>query len=500
MAFAILSILILTAATMFVSFKNKVSRIFVVYFVGIVIMLFASVMFISKFSTYDHYTTLDYNIYLWLNNLRFRPTSISRLFRFGTAVIMLSSLLLLFMLTKINTVIKVLAVIPFLIYIPLNDPAFAYRTFLAIHSLDPTVWDRVIIAVMNFNIRYSLYVCIAYMLIPFWAIYVYSRNTRIIIKQRDSLLSLIYLTIANLFIVFFYVTGPFETMMLTNIDLLGFPMDNLRWNFYTITQPIIVMLLLTLLFITIYCKPFGSFSLLSKRRVMKESRALNETITLIFHSYKNMLFAIERLSHQGTNIIDKNPDAAKENLEDIHSMSKTALDSLTKNLDMLRKVDAAPQTINIKSCIDTTAEMILAPEKIKVIFDIQTDDFTVKGDEKHMTECFVNLFSNARDAIRAKNTRFPFVKIKMFCEDGLLCIEILDNGCGIDKKDIKKIFRSFYSTKQNDKNWGIGLNYTKKVLDIYAGSINVRSKLGRYTWFQIVLPLYRKRRRLLWEK
>ena len=110
-------------------------------------------------------------------------------------------------------------------------------------------------------------------------------------------------------------------------------------------------------------------------------------------------------------------------------------------------------------------------------------------------------FLNSIDALNIKNEKHPFIKVKIFSQDNLLCIEVLDNGCGIPKKEIKKIFKAFYSTKQSNNNWGIGLNYVEKVITMHGGKIYVKSKVNKYTWFQIVLPLYSQKRRLFcWEK
>ena len=116
----------------------------------------------------------------------------------------------------------------------------------------------------------------------------------------------------------------------------------------------------------------------------------------------------------------------------------------------------------------------------------------IKGDAYHLTECFFNMLSNSIDALKIKNEKHPFIKIKIFSEDNLICVEILDNGCGIKHNDISKIFRMFYSTKQSNENWGVGLNYVEKVLNLYSGRIYVKSKTNVYTWFQIVLPLHIK--------
>jgi len=489
---SIIFIFIFLIATLYVNFKNKMSWIFSGYFLGIGVLLFASVMYISKFSMYYHYTEFDYQTYLWLSSIKISLSTISRLFKVGIATIMLSSLFFLFTLRNVNNYIKIVLFIPILIYVIINDPSVTYKAFLEINAFEKTKISIFAEKLMEYNSKYSIYIWAFYMIIPFYALIAYCRNTKIILKVQNSLVSFVHLAIIDIFIVFFYVTGPFKTMILENVDLLDFPTKALNWSFYTVAQPVIIFLLLIILFITVYCKPFDNLTIITNRQIIKNSRILNENICLIFHSYKNMLFAIERLSQQGISMINKNLQVTKENLDDIHTLSKNSLDSVTRNLNMLRNVNPANHIINVNECIENAIQRVSASTKIKIIKSIQTDNLMIKGDSYHITECFVNLFENSIDALKIKNTKYPFIKIKIFAEDNLLCVEILDNGCGINKKDISKIFKVFYSTKQSNENWGVGLNYVEKVLNLYSGRIYVRSKNNKYTWFQIVLPIYTK--------
>ena len=67
-----------------------------------------------------------------------------------------------------------------------------------------------------------------------------------------------------------------------------------------------------------------------------------------------------------------------------------------------------------------------------------------------------------------------------------------DNGCGIDKKMMKRLFKPFASTKKTFNNWGIGLSHVKDVVDAHFGFINVKSKPNEFTEFQIILPNHRR--------
>jgi len=68
-------------------------------------------------------------------------------------------------------------------------------------------------------------------------------------------------------------------------------------------------------------------------------------------------------------------------------------------------------------------------------------------------------------------------------------IKVQDNGNGIPKAMIPKLFDSFFSTKGKD-NSGLGLSISKEIVSRHNGSISVQSEIGAGTTFQIELPLY----------
>jgi signal transduction histidine kinase len=101
----------------------------------------------------------------------------------------------------------------------------------------------------------------------------------------------------------------------------------------------------------------------------------------------------------------------------------------------------------------------------------------------HISEVFVNLLQNAREAMDAKGT----VHIAAcYGENYSVVITIQDDGPGIPQEKLARIFNPYYTTKE--KGTGLGLAIVKHNTEIYGGSVQVQSDPGKGTCFRIELP------------
>lgn len=126
---------------------------------------------------------------------------------------------------------------------------------------------------------------------------------------------------------------------------------------------------------------------------------------------------------------------------------------------------------------------------IDSLFD--ADDPFVLADEMHFTNVIFNLMDNAVKYKR--NDENPHLTIRTWNETGKLMVSIADNGTGIKKEDLRKVFEKFYRVHTGNlhdvKGFGLGLAYVKRVIQDHKGNIRAESDLGQGTKFIISLPL-----------
>ncbi|MFL3052595.1 MAG: ATP-binding protein [Candidatus Neomarinimicrobiota bacterium] len=104
--------------------------------------------------------------------------------------------------------------------------------------------------------------------------------------------------------------------------------------------------------------------------------------------------------------------------------------------------------------------------KIKII-----DDIYIMGNSILLSWALENLIRNAIDSIKQQN---GVVELIVKIENGFGCIDIKDNGLGIDRKDWKNIFIPGFSSKK--RGWGLGLSLVQRIIkEIHSGSIAVKS-------------------------
>ena len=127
----------------------------------------------------------------------------------------------------------------------------------------------------------------------------------------------------------------------------------------------------------------------------------------------------------------------------------------------------------------------------KIISNLRAETPNIYVDEMHFTNVIFNLMDNAVK-YRRQDAQLE-LKLSTWNENDRLCISIQDNGIGIKKDDIKKIFEKFYRVHTGNlhdvKGFGLGLAYVKKIITEHKGTITAESELGIGTKFIIKMPL-----------
>ncbi len=124
--------------------------------------------------------------------------------------------------------------------------------------------------------------------------------------------------------------------------------------------------------------------------------------------------------------------------------------------------------------------------------NLDAQDAIINADEMHFTNVIFNLLDNA---VKYRKEDVPLTLSVATRDAGGDKIQIIisDNGIGIRKEDLRKIFEKFYrvstGNRHDVKGFGLGLAYVNKMTELMGGNIKVESELGKGTTFTITMPL-----------
>lgn len=133
---------------------------------------------------------------------------------------------------------------------------------------------------------------------------------------------------------------------------------------------------------------------------------------------------------------------------------------------------------------------LLKLHAVKVEENLAPDLPDLTGSEDRLQQVFMNLLSNAVEAIEAGGgERLLRIETKHLPEKRCVCVSFTDTGVGIPRENLSELFEPFFSTKKQGKGVGLGLSVAYGIVEEHGGSIHVQSEEGKGAAFAVELPL-----------
>ena len=222
--------------------------------------------------------------------------------------------------------------------------------------------------------------------------------------------------------------------------------------------------------------------------------ALGELSAGIAHEINQPLMSIRGYAQEiesALSTADFDVISVKSNLKEII----TAADKMTLIIKHLRsftrKSTADMGWVNIRQSIDESLKMLTHQFKTRGI-TVESDldpNLNVYANAVQLEQVFINLATNARDAIEATKRGSGKIVIKAKEMKPFVEISWSDNGCGMSETVKSKIFNPFFTTKEVGKGMGIGLSLSYGILSKIHASMRVESQEGLGSKFIIQLPI-----------
>jgi signal transduction histidine kinase len=218
--------------------------------------------------------------------------------------------------------------------------------------------------------------------------------------------------------------------------------------------------------------------------------AMGRLTSQIAHELNNPLYGImNTLELLKTEI---SPESKRRKVLEMALSETVRLSELLRKMLSFSKPDQEEkQAVDLNTVLD---EILLLHQKQLQENDVKINTSFAKAlpqinaSKNQLRQVFLNLVANARDAMPDGGT----LSVKTESDKDNVNIEMSDTGIGIKEEHIKKIFDSFFTTKDAVKGVGLGLSVCYGFIKDHGGDIKVKSKLNEGTTFRITFPVYKE--------
>lgn len=296
--------------------------------------------------------------------------------------------------------------------------------------------------------------------------------------------------------VFYHITPPSgtvsENMSIEEAIIISIPIKMLV---YRDLRPRIIM---AVLFTVVILSAFG-LTVYTMMRQKKLNVIKNDFINNMTHEFKTPIatisLAVDAL---------KNPKVigSPEKLTYFSSIIKEENQRMNRQVETILKsalmdrqeIQINKKPLNIHQIIEDVADnfaLRLQEKNGDIEIHLNAENDLIDGDEVHISNLVNNLMDNA--VKYAKDNVPPHISLTTSSTPKKFIMVIEDNGIGMTKETVKRIFEKFYRAHtgniHNVKGFGLGLSYVKTVIEAHGGSIKPESTLGKGSTFTIELPL-----------
>ena len=175
--------------------------------------------------------------------------------------------------------------------------------------------------------------------------------------------------------------------------------------------------------------------------------------------------------------------------------NKKLLDVVVKEIDRLNRLisefmsfvraeNFPKEPLDVNSLIEETWKVFCFQKQktqMKCVMNLRAKGLVLANSDK-LKQVFLNLFLNAFQAMQ-QSVESSEIKVLTYDDNGWVYIKVIDNGRGMSKRTVDRIFEPFFS--EREKGTGLGLAMVHKIIDLHDGKIFVESSLGKGTTFTL---------------
>jgi len=215
----------------------------------------------------------------------------------------------------------------------------------------------------------------------------------------------------------------------------------------------------------------------SKKLLQHQSKLaqMGEMISMIAHQWRQPLSAISATS-AALNLKAQLGKTDKESIVEMTGNISQYAQHLSETIDDFRnffKPNKEKKDIyydDILVSVYRLMETSLLNKNIKLIKNLECKE-SFKSYPSELKQVILNLVKNAEDILLERDIKNPYIKILTYKKDDRFILEVHDNGGGIDKEIIEKVFDPYFSTKLEKDGTGLGLYMSKMIIEEHCSGV-----------------------------
>jgi signal transduction histidine kinase len=217
----------------------------------------------------------------------------------------------------------------------------------------------------------------------------------------------------------------------------------------------------------------------------QQLRAAGRLAAKIAHQIKNPLGIINNAAYSLQRALQESKPINPQQIDIIREEVERADQTITRLMGYSQLAEGRVERLDVAEQIDRALAHAVPPAAkypVTVKKDCAPGLPVLMMQRGHLSEILVNLLQNAREAVVGKGR----IQITAALANHSVVITVSDDGPGIAKAKLDKIFQPYFTTKE--KGTGLGLSIVKHNAELYGGTVQVESELGKGTRFTLLLP------------
>lgn len=482
-------IIVFTLIYICISRNNKVNFVFAFLFLDISALIALSAIYVSKVSNYSYTTEWDYRIYMFLSRVYLSFYDITNMYVMCLAIMPVCFLMLYKLFSK-RTGYRhfFLMLLPIILFYILNNSNAAWELYRTSNS-ENEFYKEAAAYIIRLLPTYNLTVTVFYMALPIFALVKEYRTATLKFKQKYYMviITTIMLMAICVYFVLFRIFGGI--LSFDNIEITKFPKLESLSDSYITCILLVAFMILAMMF-TAVKKPFSKMYVFQRLSKRNDKISLGKNFSAILHKYKNAFCSIIHMAEIIKNTYTSDDkESLEECIEMLETISREQIADLGIMMRSCGEVNLFLKEIDVVNTVNESVRLLKNYSDIDIVIWCDALNTEIMGDNEYLKEAFINILNNAVSAIKKKKgNENNKIEIRIQNDDEYVVIKFKDNGTGIKKKNLKNIFKPFYTTGVPDNNFGIGLKVADDIINKHNGYIYVDSVEGKWTEFTVILP------------